>query len=63
MMILKCPVPVRCVAGGAFRLCGKDNTDPDNPQEVASVTEEKKHLLTDIFWGDERHFIPHRNGY
>ena len=28
----------------------KTTTDPDNPQEVASVTEEKKHLLTDIFW-------------
>lgn len=28
----------------------KTTTDPDNPQEVASVTEEKKQLLTDIFW-------------
>lgn len=28
----------------------KTTTDPDNPQEVASVTEEKKRLLTDIFW-------------
>ena len=29
----------------------KTTTDPDNPQEVATVTEEKKQLLTDIFWG------------
>lgn len=28
----------------------KTTTDPDNPQEVASVTEEKKQLLTNIFW-------------
>ena len=28
----------------------KTTTDPENPQEVASVTEEKKQLLTDIFW-------------
>lgn len=28
----------------------KTTTDPDNPQEVATVTEEKKQLLTDIFW-------------
>ena len=28
----------------------KTTTDPDNPQEVASVTDEKKQLLTDIFW-------------
>lgn len=28
----------------------KTTTDPDNPQEVASVTEEKKQLLMDIFW-------------
>lgn len=28
----------------------KTTTDPDNPQEVASVTEEKKELLTNIFW-------------
>lgn len=28
----------------------KTTNDPDNPQEVASVTEEKKQLLTDIFW-------------
>lgn len=28
----------------------KTTTDPDNPQEVASVTEEKKQLLKDIFW-------------
>lgn len=28
----------------------KTTTDPDNPQEVASITEEKKQLLTDIFW-------------
>lgn len=28
----------------------KTTTDPDNPQEVASITDEKKQLLEDIFW-------------
>ena len=28
----------------------KTTTDPDNPQEVASITDEKKELLKDIFW-------------
>lgn len=28
----------------------KANTDPDNPQEVATMDESKKQLLTDIFW-------------
>lgn len=28
----------------------KVNTDPDNPQEVATMDESKKQLLTDIFW-------------
>ena len=28
----------------------KTTTDPENPQEVASITDEKKQLLTDIFW-------------
>ena len=28
----------------------KVNTDPDNPQEVATMAESKKQLLTDIFW-------------
>lgn len=28
----------------------KTTTDPDNPQEVASMTDEKKELLRDIFW-------------
>lgn len=28
----------------------KTTTDPDNPQEVATLTEEKKQLLSDIFW-------------
>lgn len=28
----------------------KTTTDPDNPQEVASLNDEKKELLTDIFW-------------
>lgn len=28
----------------------KTTTDPDNAQEVATVTEEKKQLLSDIFW-------------
>lgn len=28
----------------------KTNTDPDNAQEVATMDEDKKQLLTDIFW-------------
>lgn len=28
----------------------KTTTDPDNPQEVATMDETKKGLLTDIFW-------------
>lgn len=28
----------------------KTTNDPDNPQEVASMTDEKKQLLKDIFW-------------
>ena len=28
----------------------KTTTDPDNPQEVATMTEDKKQLLKDIFW-------------
>lgn len=28
----------------------KANTDPDNPQEVATMDDTKKHLLKDIFW-------------
>jgi hypothetical protein len=28
----------------------KTTTDPDNPQEVASITDEKEQLLRDIFW-------------
>lgn len=28
----------------------KTNTDPDEPQEVATMTEEKKQILTEIFW-------------
>lgn len=28
----------------------KTTTDPDNPQEVATMDESKKQLLTDIFW-------------
>ena len=28
----------------------KTTTDPDNPQKVASMTDEKKQLLKDIFW-------------
>ena len=28
----------------------KTTTDLDNPQEVASLNDEKKQLLTDIFW-------------
>lgn len=29
---------------------GKVNTDPDNPQEVATMDDSKKQLLKDIFW-------------
>ena len=28
----------------------KVNTDPDNPQAVATMDDSKKQLLTDIFW-------------
>ena len=28
----------------------RETTDPDNPQEVASVTNEKKRILRDLFW-------------
>lgn len=28
----------------------KTNTDPDNPQEVVTIDDNKKHLLKDIFW-------------
>ena len=28
----------------------KVNTDPDNPQEVATMDDSKKQLLKDIFW-------------
>lgn len=28
----------------------KTNTDKDNPQEVATMDEDKKHILSDIFW-------------
>ena len=28
----------------------KTTTDPDNAMEVATMTDEKKELLTDIFW-------------
>lgn len=28
----------------------KTTTDSDNPQEVATVTEDKKQLLSEIFW-------------
>ncbi len=36
----------------------KLNTDPDEPQEVATVNEEKKAMLEDIFW--EMNRIEHR---
>lgn len=29
----------------------KTNTDPDNPQEVATIDDSKKELLKNIFWG------------
>lgn len=28
----------------------KMTTDPDNPQEVATVTDDKKEILKEIFW-------------
>ena len=28
----------------------RETTDPDNPQEVVSVTDEKKQILRDLFW-------------
>ena len=28
----------------------KTTSDPDNPQEVATMNDEKKQLLKDIFW-------------
>lgn len=36
----------------------KTTTDPENPQEVATMTEDKKRLLEDIFW--EMNQIDHR---
>ena len=36
----------------------KTTTDPDNPQEVATMTDEKKQLLKNIFW--EMNEISHR---
>lgn len=36
----------------------KTTTDPDNPQEVATMTEDKKQLLKDIFW--EMNYISYR---
>ena len=38
----------------------KTNTDPDNPQEVATIDDGKKQLLKDIFW--EMHTISSRTG-
>lgn len=37
----------------------KTTTDPDDPQEVATMTDEKKQLLKDIFW--EMNDISHRS--
>ena len=36
----------------------KTTTDPDNPQEVATITPEKEQLLKDLFW--EMNTIDHR---
>lgn len=38
----------------------KVNTDPDNPQEVATIDDNKKQLLNDIFW--EMHTISSSTG-
>lgn len=38
----------------------KTNTDPDNPQEVATIDDNKKQLLKDIFW--EMHTISSSTG-
>ena len=42
----------KCVSCGApiIKNAVKINTDPDNPQEVASMDDTKKQLLSDIFW-------------
>ena len=39
----------------------KTTTDPDNPQEVATMDETKKGLLTDIFWEMNEISLPHGN--
>ena len=36
----------------------KTNTDKDNPQEVATMDESKKQLLSDIFWEMNSHILP-----
>ena len=36
----------------------KTTSDPDNPQEVATITPEKEQLLKDLFW--EMNEITHR---
>ncbi len=38
----------------------KTTTDPDDPQEVATVDDSKKAILKDIFLADERNIFPHR---
>lgn len=44
----------------------KTTTDPDNAQEVATMDDNKKQLLKDIFWQMNEIFIQHidadRNG-
>ncbi|MFR8728938.1 MAG: hypothetical protein ACLVGA_13260 [Dysosmobacter sp.] len=37
----------------------KTTTDPDDPQEVATVDDAKKAILKDIFLADERNIFPH----
>lgn len=41
---------IRNTRNQTIKTAEKTTTDPDNPQEVATVTEEKKQLLSDIFW-------------
>ena len=41
----------------------KTTTDPDNPQEVATMDETKKGLLTDIFWEMNEQVIESDDGH
>ena len=50
MTCWRCPVP-RAVWPEVLAVYAvKTTTDPDNPQEVATIDDSKKAILTDIFW-------------